>query len=169
MIRARWTAALSALAMATAACSGHTILDTGGAGGGAGSAGTGGAGTGGNPLVGMWSGGATFPPTVLGEQVTLGADGTATAVDTFGGIGAGGFTCMGSLVIHDMWTATSTTFSVSGGTCTGQVVCPNGNTISCGTSETEPQTCTYTLSNGNTTLVLDCPAAQGPLTFTRQG
>jgi hypothetical protein len=164
MTGSHWIAALSALTVSMAGCGAKTVVDTHGTGGG----GTGGQGTAQSPLVGVWNGGATFAPTVLSEHMTLDADGTATATDTFALIGGGVGVCKGELDITDMWSATSTTLSVSGGTCSGQAVCPNGNTIPCGPSETASQTCTYTLSNGGDTLVLSCPEAQGPITYTRQ-
>jgi hypothetical protein len=157
MIASRWTAALAALAVSMACCGGSTILDNG-------TGGTGG--TGANPLVGSWNGYASFGSGYLSEQMTLRSDGTATAIDTFGGMAGG--PCTGALDITDAWTSTPTTFSVSNGTCTGQVTCPIDGTIPCGTEETASQTCTYTLSNGDDMLVLDCPEGPSQITFTRQ-
>jgi hypothetical protein len=71
------------------------------------------------------------------------------------------------LDIIDNWTSTSTAFSVSAGTCTGSVECPS-ETIPCGPAETDSQTCTYALSNGDNTLVLTCPKGNGPITYARQ-
>ena len=159
MIVSRWTAALSALAVSMVCCGGSTVVDngTGGAGG-----------TGGNALVGSWNGSATFGMTLFSEKMTLRSDGTATAIDTFQVSGMAGGPCTGALDITDSWTSTSSTFSVSDGTCTGQIACPINGTTSCGPDETAPETCTYTLSDGDDTLVLDCPEAQGPITFMRQ-
>jgi hypothetical protein len=188
MIGRRRMAALAVLMVATEGCGGNVVIDddatggggtgaagtggagTGGAGiGGAGTGGvgTGGAGTGGNPLVGVWVGGRPGP-TALAETLTLDADGTATAVDMFVVLGDGATLCAGALDITDMWTSTATTFSVSGGTCTGQVMCPNGTAFACGLGETASQTCNYTLTDGDDRLELDCPEATVPLHFTRQ-
>jgi hypothetical protein len=169
MIGSRSMVALSALAFSLAGCGGNVVVDAqtsgaSGAGGGVGADG----GTGKtNPLVGSWKG-AAGGPTRLGETLTINADGTAAATDTFIVVGDGFTTCTGALQITDNWTSTSTTFSVSGGTCTGSVACPNGDTIPCGPAETAAQTCTYALSNANNTLVLTCPQGNGPITYTRQ-
>lgn len=156
-------AAFAALAVAMAGCGGISTLDDG-----PGDGGTGGAGTGSNPLVGTWNGSATFGTMTLSEVATFNGDGTAGATDSFGVVGAGA--CTGALVISEpSWTSTSSTLSIMGGMCTGVVTCPGGITIPCGSSETMAQTCTYTLSDGDDTLVLQCPNAQGPITFTRSG
>jgi hypothetical protein len=157
MIESRSKAALFVLAVSMVCCGGGTVLDNG-------TGGTGG--TGSNPLVGSWNGSANFGPPFLSEQVTFRSNGTATAIDTFSGEAGG--PCTGALDITDSWTSTSSTFSVSDGTCTGQIACPINGTTSCGPDETAPETCTYTLSDGDDTLVLDCPEAQGPITFMRQ-
>ncbi len=148
MTASRWAATLLALALACSAegCGGTTV-DSDDAGD--------------NPLVGSWSGGGNFGATILSEQLTLKSDGTATALDMFEG-------CQGSLAITDAWTSSSSTLSTRNEACTGQPVCPIIGGITCGPEETSPQTCTYTLSGGDDTLVLDCPESQGPLTFKRQ-
>src|SRR5262245_51332385 len=124
MIGSRWPAVFSALAVSmaccVAGCGGTTILETNTGGGG-----TGGPGTGPMGLVGVWNGSATFGQTTLTEHMTLDADGTATATDTFAITGVGA--CTGALNIQDTWTSTSSTISVVGGTCSGQVACPNGS------------------------------------------
>jgi hypothetical protein len=172
MLGSRSMAALAALAVTTAGCGGNVVLDGAGGGGtggaGTGGAGAGGAGTGGGALAGVWRGGSGGPPTVFGETLTLDTGGTATAVDTFEVVGDGAVWCAGALDIQATWTSTSSTIAFSGETCAGQVTCPNGEIISCGPSETTPQTCTYTLSNGDDTLLLTCPLAMEPIVFTRQ-
>jgi hypothetical protein len=143
-------------------CGGTTVVEHGGGG-----SGTGGTGSSIASLVGHWQGAATFGTTSLAEALTLSADGTASATNTYQVVGVG--PCSGALMISDAWTSTSSTFSVSGGTCSGQVSCPMGMTIPCGPPETVSEDCTYTLSADGKTLVLTCPEAPGPITFTRQG
>jgi hypothetical protein len=171
MIGSRWRAVIAAVGVAAAGCGGKVVLDVGAGSTGTGGAGTGGTGTGGgtsgNPLVGYWSGGGGAP-TVLSELLIINAAGTASAVDTFSVIGDGSAMCKGELDVTTDWTSTATTISFSVLTCAGQVVCPNGEMIPCGPQETTPETCTYTLSNGDATLELDCPEGNGPLFFTRQ-
>jgi hypothetical protein len=168
MIGSRRTVALTALAVLLAGCGGNTIVENGTGGGGTGGGGTGGGGTGGNPLVGAWHGSATFGTMSLTESTLFNSDGTASATDTFQVVGVGA--CTGALDISEpSWTSTSSTLSVAGGMCTGQVTCPGGVTIPCGAGETMAQICTYTLSADDDTLVLTCPNAQGPITFTRSG
>jgi len=164
MIGSRRTAALTAFAFLVAGCGGNTVVDNGTGGGGGG---TGGSATGGNPLIGSWHGSATFGTMSLSESTTFNSDGTASAIDTFQVVGVGA--CTGALDIAEpSWTSTSSTL-VAGGTCSGQVTCPGGITIPCGAGETTAQTCTYTLSADGDTLLLTCPNAQGPITFTRAG
>jgi hypothetical protein len=152
----------AALAVPIAGCGGTTVVENNGGG-----TGTGGAGSGTASLVGHWQGSATFGTTNLAEALTLSADGTASATDTYQVVGAG--PCNGALVISDSWTSTSSTFSVAGGTCTGQVTCPMGITVACGSAETLKETCTYSLTADGATLVITCPQSPGPITYTRQG
>jgi hypothetical protein len=165
MSGAWWIAALAAT-YATVGCGGKVVLDRTGMGGsgGAGAGTTGSAGGFPSSLVGTWQGSAGGP-TRLDETLQIQSDGTVTAQDSFEVVGNGSTPCSGALDISDDWTATATTFSVSNGTCTGQVSCPNGQTIPCGTAETESQTCTYMLLDGGDTLELDCPAGNGPITY----
>jgi hypothetical protein len=162
MLRLHFLVVVAAIAVPIAGCGGTTVLENG-----SGGRGTGGAGPVNASLVGHWQGSATFGSTSLAEALTLSADGTASATNTYQVVGVG--PCSGALMISDMWTSTTSTFSVSGGTCSGQVSCPMGITVTCSPPETVAENCTYTLSADGMTLVLTCPQSPGPITFTRQG
>jgi hypothetical protein len=146
-----------------AASCGSSVVDQNGA---TTSGGAGGTSTAGNPLVGTWSGSAGGP-TRLVQTLVIGADGTVLATDAFEVLGSGATPCSGALQITDTWTSTATTFSVSGGTCTGSVSCPNEQDIPCGAAETTAQTCSYALSGGDDTLTLDCPEGNASIVLTR--
>jgi hypothetical protein len=134
-------AALAALALFSAGCGGATSLPVGGTGAGGGS------------LVGSWTGTMTQPGSSGSETLTFDADGSAVVTAT---VSSGG--CTGTIQVTGIqWSATAATVTLSGGgMCTGGLTCSDGTTVPCTAEATAPETCDYTLSDGDSVLVLTC-------------
>jgi hypothetical protein len=93
------------------------------------------------------------------------------AVETVAVTASANGACTGTLQYTGVsWSATTTTIDLTSTgfvMCTGGLTCPGGTTVACASEQTLGTSCTYALTEGDSTLVLTC---NGPsLTFTRQG
>jgi hypothetical protein len=135
--------------------------------GGSGAGGEGG-GAGGDPLVGTWVGSASSDGTTVHATLTFYADGAAVETEAVTSTDVGA--CTGTLQYTGIaWSATTTTIALTspdGGMCTGGLTCA-GAGIPCTSEQTFGEICDYTLSDGDSTLVLTCEGVS--TTFTRQG